>query len=34
MVEYKNEMSVKVNIYTKTGELENMSTFLCLAKRK
>jgi len=34
MVKYKNETSVKVNIYTKAGELENMSTFLCPAKRK
>jgi hypothetical protein len=34
MINYKKETSIKVIIYTKTGELENMSKFLCPAKRK
>ena len=34
MIVYKKERSVKVIIYTKTGELENTSKFLCPAKRK
>jgi len=34
MIKYKKEMNIKVIIYTKSGELENMGKFLCPAKRK
>jgi hypothetical protein len=29
MIKYKKERSIKVIIYTKTAELENLSKFLC-----
>ena len=34
MIKYKKETSIKVIIYTKNGELENISKFLCPTKRK
>jgi hypothetical protein len=34
MIKYKKETSIKVIIYTKTRELENISKFLCPTKRK
>jgi len=34
MIKYKKKLSIKLIIYTKSGELENMGKFLCPARRK